>query len=596
MSGSKNNSRMHENIWYILGYYLKNGKSIFFYRSIIVIFETVQLFFTVNIAKWIFNFVSLNQINRAILYVALFGGISLTGSLFSNYYRYMKDSVIHVNIQTALYMNLLEKIKQIDYKNFETKKFYDEYVRALMDIDNQPERVINTIFQLVTAVLQVFTLITVIIYINPIYIVFGVGATVFGACLLFKINSYSYQQFIGNTTYERKMNYIKRLTYQLEFLKDMKTFSSFCKFVGGKYCGFVEEYKNIIIKYSSKKKKIASIIAISNTSFVTILPWIVIIFSLSRNTITIGEATVIISGMVVFPGKLQNLFQYFNELKLQSLHIENVRKFFSYSSEIEQIDGNIKRDNIKDLSLQKVEFSYNEHAHVLRNINISLHQGEKIAIVGANGEGKTTLVKLLQHLYDVNNGSIIVDGLNIKNYNTASLREHIVAMEQNYRIYGFSIAENILMREVKSQEDKEIVINALKKVGMYDRITTYKQGIDTCITKEFDEEGGYFSGGELQKLALARLYATEADVIIMDEPTSAFDPMSEGDIFNKMLTLFDDKIVILISHKLALVKNVDCIYVLKEHEICEKGNHEQLMKEQGVYYEMYTRQAVRYGN
>ena len=165
---------------------------------------------------------------------------------------------------------------------------------------------------------------------------------------------------------------------------------------------------------------------------------------------------------------------------------------------------------------------------------------------------------------------------------------------QNFQVYCATVLENVLMREKQTEDDEKIVIEALKKVGLYNKISSLPQGINTVLTKEFSNEGIELSGGERQKLAIARVFASNAKLVILDEPTSALDPFAEKEINDDIIRMGNDKTIIIISHRLSTIVNVDKIYVMKEGQIIEQGTHNQLMNNKNIYYEMFTAQAELY--
>lgn len=407
------------------------------------------------------------------------------------------------------------------------------------------------------------------------------------------INKVDFEQVVSNTTNIRKMDYVKRLAYEKDFLENLKLANSFAGLISNKYSNSAEAYKATMIHFGKKKNKYAIWMVISNTLFTIILPWLFLINSLFKHGVTIADATVIIGAMSSLPNTMQSILREINQFKLQTLHIENIKCIFNHLSKIEKNEGIALDKNIEEVVVKDVSFSYGQE-NVLNEIYLDLSKGETVAIVGVNGAGKTTITKLLQRLYDVNGGNIFINGRNIKDYNVIDYRKHIVSMQQNFQVYGFSIAENILLRKIETEEDVKLISEALKHVGLYEKVMAMEHGIETCISREFEENGVYLSGGEMQRLALARLYAVDADVIIMDEPTSALDAISEDEILNQMLNVFQDKIIIVISHKLSLVKEVNKILVIDNHKVLEVGSHNELMDEEGLYYQMYIKQAQRY--
>ncbi|SHH77717.1 ABC transporter, partial [Caloranaerobacter azorensis DSM 13643] len=238
-------------------------------------------------------------------------------------------------------------------------------------------------------------------------------------------------------------------------------------------------------------------------------------------------------------------------------------------------------------------FSYSER-EVLHNITIKASKGEKIAIVGHNGAGKTTLIKLIIRLYDVNKGKILINNKDIKKLSVKHLRSKIGLVFQDYQLYSASIAENVLLREVKNPEDEDKVWFALKQVGLYEKVKELPNGIHTLITKEFSNEGIFLSGGEAQKLALARIYIKDYDVVILDEPSSSLDPLAEKQMYENMMDITKNKIAIFITHRLSTTVMADRIYLIDNGRVIEQGTHKELMELNGKYRRMFDAQAQFY--
>lgn len=201
----------------------------------------------------------------------------------------------------------------------------------------------------------------------------------------------------------------------------------------------------------------------------------------------------------------------------------------------------------------------------------------KIAIVGYNGAGKTTLIKLIMRLYDPDEGEILFDGVNIKEYNVEEYRQKIGTIFQDFRIFAATVRENVLL-DFTDGSDEEKIGNALKKSGFEKKLLTLSDGLDTNLTAEFEENGVTLSGGEGQKLAIARVFYKDARLIILDEPSSALDPIAEYHLNNSMLTAAENKSVVFISHRLSTTRIADHIYMLENGRITEEGSHEELLR------------------
>lgn len=229
----------------------------------------------------------------------------------------------------------------------------------------------------------------------------------------------------------------------------------------------------------------------------------------------------------------------------------------------------------------------------MKNINFSIHPGEKIAIVGYNGAGKTTLTKLLMRLYDVTDGEILLDSINIKEYSIKDYRDYFGAVFQDYKLFAGTVLENVMMDIVK-KSDVPIVLDSLNQSGFSEKLNSFPQKEETMLTREFDKKGTGLSGGEAQKVAIARVFAKNCKIVVLDEPSSALDPISEYNLYHSMLNAAKEKSVVFVSHRLSTTRIADKIYMFEKGEIIERGSHDELMELNGKYAQMFNLQAEKY--
>ena len=239
-----------------------------------------------------------------------------------------------------------------------------------------------------------------------------------------------------------------------------------------------------------------------------------------------------------------------------------------------------------------VSFRYpGQNTYSLKNINLTINAGEKLAVVGENGAGKTTFIKLLCRLYDPTEGEILLDGICIKDISYDSYLKLIGAVFQDYKLFAFTLKENICFDH---EENDENIIDILQKNGMGDKIVELDKGIHTSVYKTFDENGFEPSGGEGQKIALARAIYKDAPIILLDEPTSALDPKAENELYQNFYNIVKGKTAVFISHRMSSTRICDRIILFQAGKIIETGTHEKLMAQKGKYYELFQMQAQYY--
>ena len=274
------------------------------------------------------------------------------------------------------------------------------------------------------------------------------------------------------------------------------------------------------------------------------------------------------------------------------LWVQSLRDFLAYEPKI--VDGGEDTEEMESLEFRNVSFTYpGKDEKTLENVSFTINKGETIAVVGHNGAGKTTLSKLLMRLYDVTEGEILYNGKNISEYNLISYRDRFASVFQDYRIFAMTVAENVLMQET-DENNIPLAEKALTQSGVMNKISTLPEGVNTLLTKEFDDEGASLSGGETQKLAIARLFAKKFDVAVLDEPSSALDPVAESKMYDALAEGTKGKTVFYISHRLSSAANADKILVFSHGRLIETGTHARLMEKGGEYCEMFTLQASGY--
>ncbi len=296
----------------------------------------------------------------------------------------------------------------------------------------------------------------------------------------------------------------------------------------------------------------------------------VLLFSIYKNLVvgsmSLAELTVMTSLMVAATWILIGLFENIMETIKNGMFISNLRSFLEYEEKIpENQDGIMPDENFGSLEFEHVSFSY-QNEETIKDLSFVIRQGENIALVGHNGAGKTTIIKLLLRLYDPTEGVIRLNGIDIREYNLRAYRNLFAAAFQDYRIFGMTVKDNVLMGRHLENED-ERVIDALKKAGVYDKISSLPEGIYTMMTKEFDENGAVLSGGEGQKVAVARAFIKPSPIRIFDEPSSALDPIAEYELFNSIMEDGVNHTMIFISHRLSSVKNADKVFMLETGRI-----------------------------
>ena len=330
---------------------------------------------------------------------------------------------------------------------------------------------------------------------------------------------------------------------------------------------------------------------ISPIQMAVILAYIVI-FIINGDINKIGLYASLTAATTVLTGNLSGIFRNINTLFSHTAQGAQIKKFFTAKSEIEPPAENklAPPEETFDIQLRDVSFGYDNSAFSLNQINMDIKAGQRIAIVGENGAGKSTLVKLLLRLYDVSLGEIRINGTNIKEYDVHKLRMRIGTAFQNERILAMTLRENLSIYHNVSDEK---LIEVIHKVGL-EKIYKSANGLDSPISREFEENGIVLSGGEAQRLAIARLFTGDFGLLLLDEPSSALDPFAEAKLMENILDITNASTTIMVAHRLSTVRDFDMIYYMENGRIAESGTHDALMARQGKYFEMFKTQGEKY--
>ena len=389
---------------------------------------------------------------------------------------------------------------------------------------------------------------------------------------------------------DRIMGYVNRVHYLADYAKELRI-SDAGMIMDKLYDEGVNEKKGHIRKYLSKIAACGALWytvgAVKDNGLVLLLAYKMMV----EKSIMLGGFALGVSSSWQVSSALKEIVMAITELTKHSLYIEKMRTFLDSKTNIES--GKLIPKDFESLECKNISFAYENGKDVLHNVSLKINAGEKIAIVGYNGAGKTTLIKLLMRFYDVTGGEILFNGINIKEYDIAEYRKVIGAVFQDYKIFAASIAENVVCGMCESGQ-KDDVYDALDKASFADKLASLEKGVDTHLTREFDDEGTNLSGGESQKIAIARAMYKRAPVTVMDEPSSALDPIAEYELNRHIETALCDNTVIFISHRLSTTKEAARIYMFENGEIIETGSHDELISLGGKYAEMFDLQASKY--
>ena len=525
-----------------------------------------------------------------ILILALAITLGMLFTVFSGDYIMAKEAP---KVKEKIKMVLYEKASKVDLACYDDPEFYNSQVLALSEVDKQIDKVEGLVINVLSGLSTfISTGIYFIVKDKPsiLFVVVSFIMSYFFNQMFVKVN---YKARIERNPSERKRTYIERIFYLNDYAKELRMNPDVADIMYDRFDKASEEIIAVDKKYARRRfgleflRKYVANLFFSDSLYVAYLVTMVVV----TKSISISTLAILYSSF----GRLKHSMNVFTETYPaaceSSLYIQKIRDFLNTEQKIVSEDKFVATKAAKRLDLKDVSFAYSSKTpNVIENMNLFIKPGQKIALVGYNGAGKTTLVKLLMRLYDPTTGTIMADGTNIRKYELESYRDSIGAVFQDFNIFAGSVRENVVLAPTENaSEDK--IIQSLKDSGLYDRAMQLENKLDSMLTTEFDDKGLNLSGGEAQKLAISRVFYKDAGLMILDEPSSALDPIAEYQLNHAMLKATGNKTVIFISHRLSTTRIADYIFMLEDGKIVEQGNHEELLALHGKYEAMWKAQA-----
>lgn len=562
-----------------------------------ILFMPIQLFEVYTIKYITDGLVYGKAFSTLLLVILSLGLMKLARNFLGNCYN-KKYQVIHREcLEQCLRISFLEKVASLDIECFDNAEFYDKYVKALQEADSRYFQVLESLSNFFSSVITLIAYFSLIISLDGLLIVFAVLPVIVTLIFSGRQNKLTFQFGEQTVLMGRRVNYIMRVFYLSNYAKEIKLNRA------GNF--FISKLKEAYSAYNVRLKKFGTDelkITVLEHGLSIIIPVLLQIYLVGKTAfglLTVGSYAALETTTWQVSDYLRSVIQIIPQLKQNSRYIKNLDAILDYEPKIKDCMRPVSLNkNIQHaISIHNISFTYpNNPSPTLYNISMDIKPGEKIAIVGYNGAGKSTFIKLIMRLYDVDQGFITIDGIDIKNYSQDSLRDNFGVAFQDFQYYAFTLAENILFKNLDEVCDKDLehINQAIEYAGLKDKIATFDQGVLTMLTKEFDSNGAMLSGGETQKLALARAFVRDCSILILDEPTSAMDPMAESELYKNMFQIAEGKTLIFISHKLSSVKMADRIFLFENGRIAESGSHEQLMEQKGKYAKMFQTQSSYY--
>lgn len=591
-------TRVLKNNWFVLKYGLRYSRKYIIFTCLYACLQEIEIFIEhVLLIKFVFDSVqygtSFSTVALYILLTILF--IAICFVLDSIYYQSVEPKGKELLYQ-KIRMDLYEKAISTDLANYDDPVFYNDYVWSANDAHNRIDATINNIRTICRSVTVIITSISFFLFVDKLGLLFVLVSFILTLIVSMITNKIGYKMKMELNEKDRKRIYLKRLFYLADYAKELRLYSIKEKFFRN-FSNTHKEMHGIVQKHSKKQfwLNFSSEYFFNELILSGLYVVYVVFMTLVKGTLSFGSAVTLLNSSWRLKGNLQYMTTLISQMQENSLYIEKLRSFLDQKNGLIEAEDPIPVPNkFIGLTLRELSFQYGQSGPpILQNVNLSIKPGEKIAIVGYNGAGKTTLTKLIMRLYDASSGEIRLNGIPIDQLKLDDYRMKISSVFQDHQLFAATLSQNVVMNHAASG-DSYLIREALEKSGFGSKLQSLRLGTETSVTKEFDDAGIELSGGEAQKVAIARVFAKPTLLIILDEPSSALDPMSEYHLNQVMLEKAEDRPIIFISHRLSTTKMADRILMMENGQIIEQGSHEELMRMDGKYAQMFNLQASRY--
>ena len=573
-------------ICFLLAPWWKYGKTLMvgsFISS--VLFVPAAGYFSATLAQAVIEMIEAGKPFEAafltgLTYLLLALALNLLHAAYEDFYLRWKKQEIEGTIERSIY----EKALMVDYRHFDDPSYFDSYKLATEKFASQSSETLQNLFSLLSGVAKCIVYGALIASQGVALLLIVLGCSAFVAYAQIYWSRVSVERETAMVNDQRKADYLRRLFFDHTAVADLRA-SNIKKPLFSLFDGSVKSRAAIYRKYGAKEflTDILANLAQLGTTFA--VPVYVAWGVMSGNISGIGVYATLIASSLALKEALNALGWWSSQVALGVAYAQKVQRFFDTDSTIEaSTDGEKASDGPFSVRFDHVSYRYGgSDEFAIRDLSLAIAPGEKIAIVGENGAGKTTLTKLLLRLYDADGGTVQINGRPIADYDVSTLRGRIGIAFQQSRLYALSVRENMT---AYADADDARLKSCLEEVGL-------RLSLDAQVTKEFDENGAVLSGGDAQRLCLTRLLHSEFGLLILDEPSSALDPIAEYRIA-KLIFDRSPTTTVMVAHRLSTVVDADRIYLLSDGRIIESGTHAELMAQNGKYREMFLKQAEGY--
>ena len=500
--------------------------------------------------------------------------------------------VRHVKLQ------IMNKAKEVDISAFDRPEFYEKLENANREAGHRPIMVLSSTFDAISKFISLISYVVVLMtapgmwWAAIVMMIVSVPTAVIS--FSYKRKNYMYMRFRSKD--RRQMNYFSDIMVNKDMVKEIRMFDLGDRFTDDfdrVFNGYYNGIRKLIVRENFWQIAVTVFSSLVNCAF-----FAMIAYQVFTGDLKIGDYSLYTGALTSIATTVAGLIGVSAQVYEGTLFIDNLIAFMNEKPTVvptASVPERVKMGSPHTIEFVNVSFAYPGSDHkVLKNINLKFRPGETVVLVGLNGAGKTTFIKLLTRLYDPTEGYILLDGKDLREYDTKELYSMFGIIFQDFGKYAFSVSDNIRFGDIHRESDREDIMRSAKEAGADDFITRLQKGYDTNLMRIFEPDGTELSIGQWQKLSIARAFYSRSDILILDEPTASLDPMAEQEIFNRFDKLRQDKTTIFVSHRLSSATVASKIVVLEYGELIEEGTHKELMERKGRYWELFTTQASRY--
>lgn len=522
--------------------------------------------------------------------LALQVGIGLLGTLLATLQQASRD-LLGDTLQNRIHRRILEKAAGLELSHFENPKTYDSMLNATYEVGTRPLGVFTQLLSLLQAVIILLSIGALLARLGWAVMPLVLLATVPGVIVSSRYGFESYRMIRRRAPDARMQNYLSQVLLRDEYVKEVRLFG-FEGYILSRWQEFYRKFRAQLVPMI-RGRGIWSMVASVVSAGLIALATLQVLARAAQGQISVGDFALFVQGIAQVQGQFSNLLTGFSMIYQNLLYMRNLFEFLELPARDLNM-GEEWKGPIHSIEFQDVSFRYPfSEKDVLKGVSFKVHKGQALALVGENGAGKTTIIKLLTRLYEPTGGRILLNGLDASRFSPRSVQQEMSIIFQDYGEYELTVRENLALSEIAERENRGALEAASRRSGADEVVAAIPEGYDAQLGRMF-AGGRQLSGGQWQRLALGRLYFRDASVLVFDEPTAALDAQAEFEVIENLRLQAKDRITVIISHRFSTVRLADWIVVLEGGQVIETGSHEELLAQGGTYATLFNLQARGY--